>query len=208
MASQITCLTVVYSTVYSACSWRRSKKTSKLRVTGLCAGNSLVIGEFPTQMASNAENVSIRWCHHDTISIVNRETQQPLHLTLGFTIKALKFVEYLTMESSLIWKEKIIFFLFYLPGQRPCNLTYGLGISSVVQLSSKYASLNRSFVWNASFLKPVSSSRQSQTAQCKHRKRGCTSNDMVVCAIYCSILHTGLGRHSVPISGKYLLSII
>ena len=37
----------------------RSKKTSKLRVTGLCAGNSPGTGEFPTQMASNAENVSI-----------------------------------------------------------------------------------------------------------------------------------------------------
>ena len=34
---------------------RRSKKTSKLRVTGLCAGNSPVTGEFPTQRASNAE---------------------------------------------------------------------------------------------------------------------------------------------------------
>ena len=32
-------------------------KTSKLRVTGLCAGNSPVTGEFPAQMASNAENV-------------------------------------------------------------------------------------------------------------------------------------------------------
>ena len=40
------------------------KKTSKLRVTDLCAGNSLVIGEFPAQMASNAENVSIWWRHH------------------------------------------------------------------------------------------------------------------------------------------------
>ena len=38
---------------------RRSKKTSKLRVSGLCAGNSPVTGEFPAQMASNAENVSI-----------------------------------------------------------------------------------------------------------------------------------------------------
>ena len=38
---------------------RRSKKTSKLRVTGLCAGNLPVTGEFPAQMASNAENVSI-----------------------------------------------------------------------------------------------------------------------------------------------------
>ena len=32
---------------------RRSKKTSKLRVTGLCAGNSPVTGEFPAQIASN-----------------------------------------------------------------------------------------------------------------------------------------------------------
>ena len=42
----------------------RSKKTSKLRVTGLCAWNSPVAGEFPAQMASNAENVSIWWRHH------------------------------------------------------------------------------------------------------------------------------------------------
>ena len=44
----------------------RSKKTSKLRVTGLCVGNSPGTGEFPAQMASNAENVSIRWRHHDS----------------------------------------------------------------------------------------------------------------------------------------------
>ena len=43
---------------------RRSKKTSKLDVTGFCAGNSSVTGEFPVQMASNAENVSIWWRHH------------------------------------------------------------------------------------------------------------------------------------------------
>ena len=43
---------------------RRSKKTSKLRVTGLYAWNSLATCEFPAQMASNAENVSIRWRHH------------------------------------------------------------------------------------------------------------------------------------------------
>ena len=43
---------------------RRSKKTSKLRVTGLCVGNSPATGEFPAQMASNAENVIIGWRHH------------------------------------------------------------------------------------------------------------------------------------------------
>ena len=42
---------------------RRSKKTSKLRVTGLCTGNSPGTGEFPAQMASYAEKVSI-WCRH------------------------------------------------------------------------------------------------------------------------------------------------
>ena len=48
---------------------RRSnlKKTSKPRVTGLCAGNSPGTGEFPAQMASNAENVSIWWRHHDEV---------------------------------------------------------------------------------------------------------------------------------------------
>ena len=44
---------------------RRSKKTSKLRVTGLCVGNSPGTGEFPAQMASNAENISIWWRHHE-----------------------------------------------------------------------------------------------------------------------------------------------
>ena len=43
---------------------RRSKKTSKLCVTGLCEGNSSETGEFPAQRASNAENVSIWWRHH------------------------------------------------------------------------------------------------------------------------------------------------
>ena len=45
---------------------RKSKKTSKLCVTGLCAGNSPGTGEFPAQMASYAENVSIWWRHHAT----------------------------------------------------------------------------------------------------------------------------------------------
>ena len=38
---------------------RRSQKTSKLRVTGISAGNSPATGEFPAQMASNAEIISI-----------------------------------------------------------------------------------------------------------------------------------------------------
>ena len=56
MASRITSLTIVYS-----------NETSKLRVTGLCEGNSPVTEEFPAQRAINAENVSIWWRHHDHV---------------------------------------------------------------------------------------------------------------------------------------------
>ena len=61
---------------------RRSKKTSKLRVTGLCAENSSGIGEFPAQMASNAENVPIWWRHHVKSHLSN--IQGPL-LLIGIT---------------------------------------------------------------------------------------------------------------------------
>ena len=54
MAFQITSLTIVYST----------QETPKLRVIGLCEGNSPVTGEFPAQMTSSAVNVSIWWRHH------------------------------------------------------------------------------------------------------------------------------------------------
>ena len=50
---------------------RRSKKTPKLRVTDLCAGNSPVTGEFPTQMVSNADYVSIWRRHHDSAVLMN-----------------------------------------------------------------------------------------------------------------------------------------
>ena len=47
---QITSLTVVYSTVFPR---RRPNKTSKLRVTVLCEGNSPATGEFPTKTATS-----------------------------------------------------------------------------------------------------------------------------------------------------------
>ena len=78
MASQITSLTIVYSTVYSR---RRSKKKSKLRVTGPCAGNSPETGEFTAQMASNAENVSIRWRHHE-VALINQLLRHRLYQQL------------------------------------------------------------------------------------------------------------------------------
>ena len=51
----------------------RSKKTSKLRVTGLCVRGT---GDrwIPTQMVSNAENVSIWWRHHALVCDSNTVT--------------------------------------------------------------------------------------------------------------------------------------
>ena len=60
MASQITSLTIVYPTVYSGADQRK-------------AGNSPMTSEFPAQKASNAENVSIWWRHHDIPVSVSEE---------------------------------------------------------------------------------------------------------------------------------------
>ena len=68
MAFQTTGITIVYSIVYSGAD--EKQKTSKLRVTGLCEGNSPVVGVFPAQRTSNAENVSI-WWRHDASNLGN-----------------------------------------------------------------------------------------------------------------------------------------
>ena len=46
---------------------RRSKKTSKLRVTGLCVGNSPGPVNSPHKGPVTRKNVSIWWRHHDTV---------------------------------------------------------------------------------------------------------------------------------------------
>ena len=75
----------------------RSKKTSKLRVIGLCAGNSPVTGEFPAQRANNAENVSIWWRHHERCwkitagpwSVCHGNMQKFVHLVMGLWCRTL-----------------------------------------------------------------------------------------------------------------------
>ena len=57
MATQISILSIVYSTICSSADQRNIK--APLRVTGLCEKNSPVTGEFPAQKASNSENVFI-----------------------------------------------------------------------------------------------------------------------------------------------------
>ena len=57
MASQITSLTIVYSTVYSVVDQKKHQ-------------SSAVAGEFPAQRASNTENVPIWWRLHVDVQIV------------------------------------------------------------------------------------------------------------------------------------------
>ena len=53
IASQITSLTIVYSTVYPDADQRNHQSSA-----------SLAFVRFPVQMTSNAETVSIWWRHH------------------------------------------------------------------------------------------------------------------------------------------------
>ena len=55
VASQITSLTIVYTTVYSDADQSKHQSSASL---------AFVWGIHPAQMASNAENVSIWWRHH------------------------------------------------------------------------------------------------------------------------------------------------
>ena len=62
MASQITSRTIICSIVYSGVDQRKHQSSESLAfVRGI---HVAVTGEFPTQRASNAENVSIWWRHH------------------------------------------------------------------------------------------------------------------------------------------------
>ena len=84
---------------------RRSKKTSKLRVTGLCVGNSPVTGEFPAQRASYAENVSIWWRHHGLACQSDLRTHE---LQSYKKIHAFSHADYDTLYMSNNVQEKLL----------------------------------------------------------------------------------------------------
>ena len=82
---------------------RISKKTLKLLVTGLCEGNSQVIGEFPAQRTSIAENVFIWWRHDDFNQACHRI----------FEIKTTKKADNITRDHdgkmlSVVWRAEAI----------------------------------------------------------------------------------------------------
>ena len=59
---------------------RRSKKTPKIVVTGLCVGNSPVAGDFPAQMAGNAENIFFWWRHHIFLGFLHWQNETHKYL--------------------------------------------------------------------------------------------------------------------------------
>ena len=79
---------------------RRSKKTSKLRVTGLCVGNSPGTGGFPAQMASNAENVSIWWRLHGSVFSNHFEIWQAARQHCRSTYQIWKQFEHYNLTGS------------------------------------------------------------------------------------------------------------
>ena len=106
---------------------RRSKKISKLRVTGLSVGNSPVTGEFPAQMASNAENDSIWWRHHDRYRCIDALTLSWPGNNHSEVIdqghrKHFKIVVKWTL-CELLWKRRYWHFTLFLTHMAFCTYT-------------------------------------------------------------------------------------
>ena len=67
ISSQITSLTIVYSPIYSGADQRKHQSSASLAFVR----EFTETGEFPAQMASNVENVSISWRHHGKLGYFN-----------------------------------------------------------------------------------------------------------------------------------------
>ena len=104
-ASEITSLTIVYSTVYSGI----SKQTPKLRVTGLCVWG---IHRWPGQQRGN---VSIWWRHHENERIVvpiiatNRHTALLVAGLVAIYILAIGDTTSIYSKLSLSWRWQFYF---------------------------------------------------------------------------------------------------
>ena len=107
---------------------RRSKKTSKLRVTVLCAGNSPGTGEFPTQRASNADNVSIWWRHH---VLTPKRWPVTRNICLGYA--------YVYQHSPLMYPYEYIESILRYPPEPGCQsqaISLGLGLQVLYSITN------------------------------------------------------------------------
>ena len=144
IAFQITGVSIVCSIV---CLRRRSKKTSKLRVTGLCEENPLVTGGFPSQRASNAENVPIWWRHHD---------QQGFVLVLGTDRYRYDAVQYIMISCTQLkyQRQKVnqSFNSFNSPNTShtsPSWASYGMSIVSNLEKTDRVITAPHCISWTS-----------------------------------------------------------
>ena len=100
--------TVIQHGLFNRLFRRRSKKISKLRVTGLCEENPPVTSGFPSQRASNAENVSIWWRHHAIIpsmSVYLSESRLWSNRERPFSKRARKLEKSGTLLWNGLWRQ-------------------------------------------------------------------------------------------------------
>ena len=113
---------------------RRSKKTSKLRVTGLCAGNSPGAGEFPAQMASNAENVSIWWRHH---GMTTAKQKHNITVSMTYGLYSLPIVVVLNVRWKYLsaWLMSWVANIFIIHQRHPIHfISHPLSANTVSQV--------------------------------------------------------------------------
>ena len=156
---------------------RRSKKTSKLRFTGLCAGNSPGTSEFPAQMASNAKNVSIQWRHHGEITHLH----QKLNNKCNLPIKQIIFVISIWLDTyehkQSIESITVYIFVYIVPiptsryeiGKLCLNKTMLIHHANVVSLGGTLSSIE--LVWNLRMY-THDTTKRSMRPSCKARKYG------------------------------------
>ena len=89
MVSQITGVSSVCSTICSAADQRKHHISV-----------SLVIGGFPSQRVSNAENISIWWRHNDSIS---RQDFQKNTMNIYGTLTKPYYATYIALQPLLGW---------------------------------------------------------------------------------------------------------
>ena len=65
MASLITGILIIFSTVWTVCSGADQRKHQSPALPAFFEGNSSMTWEFPAQKASDAESVSIKWRHYE-----------------------------------------------------------------------------------------------------------------------------------------------
>ena len=132
MASQITSLMIVYTTVYSGADKKKNIKAPRLLPL---AGNSPVTGEFSAQRASNAENVSI-WKRHHVVSNYIRcfewdvNTHQCTYFNGGVIKPPLKLVHGCVIASHFFTSMRllvhtmipILVYQIYVHGRDPSNV--------------------------------------------------------------------------------------